>query len=176
VITFNSEKDMEDFFFQYSDNYSGWFDLHPSVAWEKRRQVNFGTYGICDLLFIGTETTADSRIIHVRLIELKNTPLNCANIAQVARYKQFFDKIEEESGYVVNFKANLIGLKTLPVAGDFAYLAQNIDWLDVFETHVQPTGITIKIVSEWGPAGFSDSETDRFLSVHVDHLFVAEGA
>jgi hypothetical protein len=170
VINFNSEKDMEDFFFRYSGHYAGWFDLEPNdIEWKKQRQVNFGSYGICDILFMAASSASGQPTLKVRLVELKNTPLNANHIAQVARYKQFFGEIEEYANYLVDFRAYLVGLPT-PIS-DFVYLAQNIEWLDVFEVSIAPSGVRLCILSDWKPNAFAEIELTAFLGINADHLF-----
>lgn len=145
MIHFDSEKDLEDVIW----NNLRYFDELPEGE-EKFRQPRLGDYGVADIITIQHCATQGVKIIHVHLIELKNTPLKYEHIGQCARYKRFFEKANETTPFIITFSASLIGLKTFPVSSDLEFIAQEVEWLDVYELGIDPaSGITLNIVEGW---------------------------
>lgn len=158
MITFDSEKDMEDMFVNDFEHFSEYFYAESAF-----RQVRLGAYGTCDVLYVSmdVEPTPEKEIkaISINLIELKNTKLKETHISQCARYKRFFDGLISKSNIDISVEYFLIGLKTLPDSSDFCFLAQSIDWLQVYEIEINPSvGIELGEIAGWRKGDDSDSD------------------
>lgn len=165
MIQFCTERDMEDYFFEHYESYWDSFGIEPELKWKAERQVQIGQHGICDLLFTAIERLDNGiDVLHIRLVELKNTAISHSHVSQVARYADFFNRLESEGAAITNFKASLVGLKTFPCSSDLVFLCQSIGWLDVFEVSLTPTrGLALKAVSDWRPSQHRNDDLSKFV-------------
>lgn len=165
MLKFETEKGLEDFLMDHLEFLADRFDL---IGYQVERQVTLGAYGTADI--VATHYTeneeGERRVLDVVLFELKNAPLTHANVSQVARYKRFFDLIQEQHESMgVDFRAHLIGPKTFPGGGDdLVFLCQGIDWLDTYEFELDPmTGMRFKHISGWGRNKHQSEHIDAYL-------------
>jgi len=171
MISFNSEKLFEDFLEKNID----WLKAAISADGELFRQPRLGSYGVADFLLVAVERT-HIPVYHIHLVELKNTPLSYKHLGQCARYKRFFEELEDEGlfGGPLIFNASLIGMKTFPTDCDLCFLAQEIDWLNVYETDIDPSeGLDLKLVSGWHKNNIGEADYEEFLSL-VSHMISNE--
>lgn len=177
MIHFDSEKCMEDFFFENYQYYSEHFGTDYLPNLRAYRQAPLGKYGICDLLFLSTtRDEASGKILaSVRLVELKNTALSHSDVAQVARYKSFFDELDKQAkGMDIDFYASLVGLKTFPGSSDLCYLCQTLGWMDVFEAEISAVeGVVLSRVRGWRPSASTEESFRKFVG---DYVMPAEKA
>lgn len=168
MIHFDSEKALEDIFVEYYEHFAQrCFHLPPDNV-RLIRQPKLPGYGVGDVLFVSQwETPSGKKELFVTLFELKNTPLKYEHFGQVARYKTFFEKLEESLGICIMFDAKLIVLQTdfkNPSTGDLCFLAQTIDWLRVHEVVIKPhKGIDLKEVAGWTRGGTTHEEYAEFM-------------
>ncbi|MDX8382446.1 MAG: hypothetical protein R8M45_00095, partial [Ghiorsea sp.] len=117
------------------------------------RQVKFGSYGIVDLLGIDIEYPFGEEggaYYTLSVYELKNTPLKSDHLIQCSRYYTYLKNLSETSDYKIIFNISLIGLKTFPSAQGLEFLAQSIDWLEVYEIRLDPkTGLIFHRIEGW---------------------------
>ena len=94
MIRFDSEKSFEQFLFdQFNEKKE--FIVRDEYYDECYRQFSVGSYGICDLVFVRKSYINEKRDefqIEIHVSELKNEPIKMADIAQLCRYKTFFDR------------------------------------------------------------------------------------
>jgi hypothetical protein len=158
MISFDSEKDMEDAMFENIQE----MECIPWVAYpmefcHAERQVRLGAYGIADIVVKSKHPHTGK--IFIDVIELKNTKLKLEHVAQVARYKSFFS---EANNVAVNF--HLVGLKTLPSDGNECFIFQEIEWLSVYEISFDfNSGADYNQISGWKPTTKAES-CGEFLS------------
>jgi hypothetical protein len=91
-----SEKDLEDIIFDASQNFETRGDLVDRgldlpLYGKMYRQVNFGTYGIADLINVWIESTIldngfVSRLLNIEIIELKKDTIGNKALNQACRY------------------------------------------------------------------------------------------
>ena len=161
MISFDTEKFLENFLVEHMDHYREFFGINDA---EIHQQMNIGAYGITDIVTIrhheldyGYNEPDLVTMVDITIFELKNTPLSAQHVSQISRYKRFFDKISEETGLQVNIRGVLIGKKTFPTSDDLCYLCQAIDWLEVYEVDLDPLkGLRFKAIEGWRPAAHCD--------------------
>lgn len=131
MILFESEKEFEDMLCDRLDE--GSWIVEDECVDGYERQVKLESYGVVDLLLHDTEMDLvdGCEIIigrRVKIVELKITELKSDSLAQIARYKAFFDAVEHdfELSYVLVCKASC------SYRGDLVFLAQSMDWLDIY--------------------------------------------
>ena len=160
-LSFNRERDFEDFLIDNEDFFRSEFCLNPKYT-VINRQMNLGVYGIADIVAI---TNIEGKV-QVEIFELKNEPFSHSNISQLARYKKFFDDLitvyfEKESNVI----CNLIGPKTFPNNSDLCFLCQDIPWLTVYEFELDPiNGIEFNHISGWSKTGNNESKEEEIAS------------
>lgn len=151
AIKFETERDLEDCLMENTD----FLECYTGPHYSFYRQMNLGPYGIADIVGICSYTDPDGRTnCDVRIIELKNTPLAAAHVAQLARYKSFFERVLQDSGIrFTDIRGILVGLKTFPTADDLCYLVQNMNWLTCYEMNFCPfAGLEWHEVGGWRPS------------------------
>lgn len=165
MISFDSEKCLEDLLFENQDFLRKSFDLDADH--EIRRQVQLGAYGTADIVALKAyrDVEHDFTYLDVVIFELKNTPLALGHVSQIARYKRFFDSlyIEHDIDHV-EIKGILIGKKTFPTGDDLVFLCQSIDWLETYEFSIDPlAGLKFGWVNGWVKSGEKTQDFDAFV-------------
>jgi len=178
VISFDSEKDFENFLIENDSYFSGLFKLHNANIYQ---QLNLGPYGVADIVAVEEMPHEDPgrKTISVKIFELKNTPLKHEHISQISRYREFFMNSDRHLYHKLAIKGYLIGKKTFPADDDFCFLCQSIPWLDVCEFSLDPiSGIEIRVVSGWKVSGAVDEDYKKVLRhiVHAPEFLANEGA
>jgi hypothetical protein len=164
-ISFDSEKDFEDCLMANTEFLAGQLSIG---GFNFYRQVRLGGYGIADIVGIRSYRDESGICIDVHIIELKNTTLSPAHLAQVARYKHFFDEVAENQPIQMDVQASLIGKKTFPTSDDFVYLCQSIPWVQVYEFRLDPmSGLSLDVVSGWTSDSDSSEDERKFFATAV---------
>lgn len=147
AVSFDSEKDFEDFVFENEEWFKAAFNISDHDLY---RQVNLGPYGIADIVATHEKALADGcKFLDVMVFELKNTQISHTHLSQIARYLTFFDRMTLFKG-IVDVAGVLIGKKTFPNEGDLCYLCQNQNRIDVCEFDIDPVeGMTFHSVRGW---------------------------
>lgn len=99
-----------------------------------QRQVDFGSYGICDILGMQVYPRMNgTRYINAHIIEIKKEEVNIATFLQAARYAKAVQRIIKKrlTNTKVQCAITLIG-KTVDSSSDFIYLPDIIDNLAIY--------------------------------------------
>lgn len=93
MIKFESEKHLEDFIYNYYKE-TGKCLIDDQEYGFCSRQFRAGPYGVCDLVFFDYSEAdeASPSMCSVFVVELKNEPVKPSDVAQICRYKTFFDR------------------------------------------------------------------------------------
>ncbi len=165
-ISFDSEKDFEDCLFEHQEVMENYIGLNGYTFF---RQVRCGGYGIADIVALRSYTDISGRYVDIHIIELKNTTLTPAHLAQVARYKKFFLELARNQPAEFDIRGSLIGKKTFPTSDDFAYLCQSIDWLQVYEFGLDPmAGLELNLVAGWRNSSDHSDDINKMLRILSD--------
>lgn len=139
------EKDLEDLIFTASDEEleSRGFDINGT----RLRQVNLGSYGICDILTYSV--CKKSKEIDITIYELKKNNLDYQTLMQAVRYskgvKHFFQS--RKSLFKVNIKIVLVGAK----ADALVYFLPDVfECVSVILYDFNITGVLFKNISGYG--------------------------
>ncbi len=151
MISFDSEKCMENFLIENIDHYREEFGIENAEIFQ---QLNLGAYGIADFVACTLhELPNNVKIAEVVIFELKNTPLSVAHVCQISRCKEFFDKFYQYTNTQVDVRGVLIGKKTFPTSDDLCFLCQRIEWLSTFELDICPfNGVVFRHIQGWRPS------------------------
>ena len=125
-----SEKELEDLIFN-TDN-ENLIDRGLYIYGKKKRQVNIGNYGICDLIsYHKTDDMIPNSPLNINIIELKKGKIDFNALNQIIRYAQGIKdylEIREFNNYI--FTLTLIG-NELDLNNDlFAYLPNLVHGLE----------------------------------------------
>lgn len=150
MIKFNSEHDLEMMLYNHHEETQ--MCLVSDQEYDHCfRQVDAGGYGICDLIYITKwhgQDCPDTISIHV--VELKNEGIKLKDIAQICRYRTFFEKVIElkfsELDMVINIEYSLVVPSGILKNQDACYMVNTlIDVIDIVEFDLDPiTGIKFK--------------------------------
>lgn len=144
MISFDSEKALEDFVCQNLERKFNIITEESVISYV--RQPNLGLYGKGDILTISSEED-------VSLFELKNEELKISHISQIAKYRKFFMNHDSEFERR-NYEFALVVKKSAAYSGDMIFLANQVDWLSVYEFSLDPAeGICFSLINEYSPNG-----------------------
>lgn len=87
MIKFESEKHLENFFVKHFED-TGECLINDIHYHDLTQQLNIGSYGITDLIYSKYEN--DCNIIYI--VELKNTAPKFDDVAQISRYRTYFER------------------------------------------------------------------------------------
>lgn len=144
------EKEIEEIVFQ-SDNRilakKGLF-----LNRHKLSQVNFGTYGIADIICWTVINEFGTRKLFFQVVELKKEVIDVNTLMQASRYvkaiNEIFDKFNLENT-TINIEIILIG-KTIQTNGDFVFLTDFVKNLKVYTYEIDLIdGINFKQHRGW---------------------------
>ena len=134
-VKFNSEKDLEDYICEYMEKHGQCPVTGENVElwW---RQVNFGGYGIADIIKAYFDPNGD---IYLTVLELKNEKITSKCLAQTLRYrtcvKEFigerFNKHEEK----IHVYSEILGTR-LSMQDDTCYLVNDLESLSVYSFEI----------------------------------------
>lgn len=174
MIVFESEKEFEDLLCDELDDNGYWLVEDEHIDhWQ--RQTNLGSHGITDIITSAITMDLDENkkpfisSRNLKVIELKITELSHSHIAQIAKYKEFFDLTEPDAdmSYVlVCKKGNL--------ASDSFYTAQSIDWLSVYLYDFSITEGLIFTNLNCFSANYDQGKTDAAISRIKEYFFKVE--
>lgn len=146
MIKFESEKAFEHMLVEHM---SGGIDpIHEEkVLWVKE-QVRLGSFGICDVLALTEFKFKNNEKNHaLHLIELKINPVTSMQIAQVCRYKKFFEEIDAlDKLNISDIRYSLINSYSAP-CDDVIHLAQSCG-VDIYYYSMGMNGISFKTYQE----------------------------
>lgn len=125
-IVFDSEKELEDWIFDKYNEGNGCV-IDDTCPQHLLRQVNLGSYGICDLVAIDVYATDESRkSIDVIVYEIKKEKITADAFSQVARYAAAIkQEIESEKGM---FDITITCALVAPEIDDSAFILNNFDF------------------------------------------------
>lgn len=133
MISFDSEKHLEDFICKYLDEGKNIINEDEHVEIYKR-QFNTRHYGVIDIVTFTPYKGPNNQIcVNVCVIELKNDYLKIQNIAQIARYKTFFERMSEHSDVEYDFEYVLACKGGKIPSSDCCYLVNESEWLSYYE-------------------------------------------
>lgn len=121
------EKEIEDMIWQGINENRPLLRKKGLWVWDKttyHRQVDFGAYGICDIIGINVQPKKDGqRIINAHIIEIKKDEINNATFFQALRYAKGVARFVEEklNNTTCLFAITLVG-KNVDKKGEFVYL------------------------------------------------------
>ena len=93
-LEFKSEKDLENYFVE-KFNKDKYFAPADEEYIECHQQFDTKGYGVCDLVFTGAyPLDEDCKVIenYISVVELKNKPIRLSDIAQLCRYRTYFER------------------------------------------------------------------------------------
>ena len=135
TVKFNSEKDLEDYICEHIDNHGVCPVTGENVElwW---RQVNFGGYGIADIIKVQFDPEGD---IYVTVLELKNEKITSKCIAQTLRYrtclKEFVSEKFNNHDEKIHIYSEILGTR-LSMQDDTCYLVNNLENLSVYSFEI----------------------------------------
>jgi hypothetical protein len=153
MIKFESEKKLEEFIadcFHENSHCIVCGDYYEGLV----RQFNAGEYGIPDLVFYSEDIDEEGQSNYKRLhvIELKNEPIQSSHIAQIARYKRYFELAFKN--HEVDMQFTLVVPKSVEESGDTMWLIDSLENIKIVEFSLSPkTGIEFKESSGWYKVG-----------------------
>ena len=140
MIKFESEKHLEDFITQQFNN-DGLCIVDGEQYEHMERQFTAGLYGVVDLVFYSSYTAQDwngleidRKVIHV--IELKNEPMKLSHIAQLSRYKRYFDLAFEGANIELHY--SLVVPESVSKSDDAKWLIDSLKDINVIEFTLDP--------------------------------------
>ena len=143
MISFDSEMHLEDAICSaFTEGFDPISDQHVD---KYIRQPGLAPYGTGDILTISNGPDGETEL--VTLYELKNEKLNISHIAQIARYRKFFEE-NDENFHSIEYQFNLVCKYTEHYNTDLIMLASSIDWLDIYVFTINlNTGIDFSLLS-----------------------------
>jgi hypothetical protein len=139
MVKFESEAHLEKFLLENKDEDKVKEALGLD-GWDYAKinnQIRLGKYGVADMIAfcVDFEEAGQSEAVEIRVIELKNRPLEVKDIAQVGRYRRALMREWDESKKI---KCTLLGTGVNQNSVDWGPLISQIDWLDVVVFDVDP--------------------------------------
>lgn len=160
MISFDSEKHLEDFICGHLDG--GVNIINDDKVATYRRQFNTKAYGIIDIVtFTPFKNQNNQNCFNVSVLELKNERVKAQDIAQIARYKTFFERMSERSEFEYYFDYILLCKGGAIPSTDCCYLINECDWLDYYEFNLD---FNNGIIFEHQSGYFSNKEDFSFVS------------
>lgn len=172
MIKFETENDLEMLLYQ-SFKEDGLLLVNGEFYDDCIRQFDTKSYGIPDLVFYSDEIEIDennnktvmNKLIHV--VELKNEPIKMSHIAQIARYKTYFERATSEMHCSLYF--SLVVPEGIGKSDDVCWVINSLEDIDVYEFSLDPregiefhaSGGWYKTIEDFSPVNnlFNDEET-----------------
>lgn len=144
------EKEIEDMIWQGINENRPLLRKKGLWVWDKttyHRQIDFGSYGICDIIGIQVEPKRHGfRHINVHVIEIKKEEVNNATFYQALRYCKAAKRVVAKrlTNTTVDCGITLVG-KTVDCKSDFIYLPDLFDNVALYTYKLDfKRGITFK--------------------------------
>lgn len=143
----------------------------------KLSQVNFGDYGIADIITWRVIKNNSCRIINFQVIELKKELIDVNTLMQASRYATAIREIMSQFNLLntkISIEIVLIG-KKVQIIGDFVFLANFVHNLDIYEYKISlDHGITFNKQQGWRKReGFGImNDFDTFLEQYKNEYYV----
>jgi len=163
------EKEIEEIVFQ-SENYllaERGLDLHN----HKMQQVNFGSYGIADMICWNRRDTFEGKMLCFQVVELKKDLIDVNTLMQASKYAKAINENVSKFNLdrtAIDIEIILIG-KKIQTNGDFVFLADFIDNLSIYIYEIDLIkGIKFNQLNGWhhnNPNGVS-SNLNSFLEYY----------
>lgn len=152
MISFDSEKCFEQFIIQEfeKDNVCIIDDCEYQ---ECVSQFDTKTYGIPDLVFVGFDFDLDKddnpiERARIHVVELKNEQIKLSHIAQIARYKTYFQRAFD--GKEVDLSFSLVVPKGVGAGDEVCWVINHLDEIDIYEFELNPSeGIEFRQTKGW---------------------------
>lgn len=152
MIKFESEKKLENFIVDCF-NEDGIFIVNDEEYDHLEQQFDAGKYGVPDLVFyssdiedIDEDTQINKKRLHV--VELKNEPIQLSHVAQIARYKRYFELAFKR--HEVDMQFTLVVPESVSESKDVMWLIESLDNIKIVEFSLNPkTGIKFKESCGW---------------------------
>lgn len=152
-LVFSSEESLESYL--HEEMKSGYNPISDEHIDGVIRQFDTVSYGIIDLICYSKPRFLDGELMaepSLTVIELKNEPINNSAVAQIARYKRFFERAADDS--LLNIPEDCISYVLVGpdiVRGtDTCYLTDSMDWLTTIIFKLNPrNGITFEESRGW---------------------------
>lgn len=143
MIKFESEAHLEKFLLENKDEekvkealgLDGWDHV------KLNNQIRLGKYGVADMIaFCAIDVGGRFDGFEIKIIELKNRPLELKDVAQVGKYRK---ALIEEGAKAENIQCTLVGTGINDASNDWSFLISQIDWLSVVTFKMDPLdGVT----------------------------------
>ena len=145
MIKFESERSFEDFL-QNEFNSTGMCPITDEEFDSCYRQFDTKSYGICDLVYVSSYPLDSDAIevqLNIHVIELKTEQIKPADIAQICRYKTYFERATKNIKNV-DLTFSLVVPAGISSSQDCCYLINALeDDVFVYEFSLSPsTGIS----------------------------------
>lgn len=145
MISFDSEKSLEDFI------YNHWRETGRFIADGKEyqvclRQVNLGGYGIADLIFVSLDLSDIENTLFVfHVVELKNEKIKLKDFGQISRYLTGVNKATASSHNYKRFRSygSLVVKDGIINDNDAAYIPNILGTVHVYEFKIDPVSCSI---------------------------------
>lgn len=173
MISFDSEKCLEDLLCEHLDQ--GQCLVTDEMVSGYIRQPNFGPYGKGDILTV--KHGPDGEIDEVCVIELKNEKLSSCHLSQISRYKSFMDRVKSKyKSLKSSFRFVLVVKDQNEFSSDLVYLAQNIEWLEIYRFNINPSeGLLFNCFGHWSPNVESELIDECIDKLNIIDLGVSDG-
>jgi hypothetical protein len=166
MIKFDSEAALETFIFDNIEKFSGVITAGGESI-SHHRQLSLPSYGCTDIVAVERSEFCDQSFL-VSVIELKNAPITKANLAQLCRYMNYFEKLADKSNIDIDVYGFLVGPKTFHKSdsSDDVFLMQAVNQVCVVEFGLCPeSGFTLKNVEGWSMSSFDDSDHSSIIDL-----------
>lgn len=170
MIKFDSERSLEDFIFGEfkSANECAITDEEYANCY---RQFDTKGYGVCDLVYVSAQQVSDTCEAvetNILVVELKNEQVKPADIAQICRYRTYFQRATK---HIKNVKLSFILAVPEGVINsqDCCYLTNALeDIVDVYTFKLDPSkGITFSYEVDFFKVNEDLSSIESILPIEV---------
>ncbi len=171
MIKFESEKHLEMFIADCFDSDNVCLIDNEEYD-ECVSQFDTKSYGMPDLVFHSTYSELDDdenefEIRKVHVVELKNEQIKLSHIAQIARYKTYFERAL--NGFNVEMKFSLVVPDGVVNNDDCCWLINSLDEIDVYEFKLNPkAGIEFNKSKGWYKNGVKYNSAIEMLDLNED--------
>lgn len=181
------EKNLEDIIFESAQTYEGIYALKERglpIGGVPYRQVNFGSYGIADLITasvvkeVGDDTVYGqfikgydnfhvSNVLHFTVYELKKDEVNVGTLKQALNYAKAIKLIFSEKGNLNRYpKINIVLIgKSIEKTSSFIYMADFFSNLSIYTYEYAIDGIKFKEHSGYKQKGVSFINAEKLTDI-----------
>jgi hypothetical protein len=158
MIKFVSEKSLENFIVSHFND-TGMCILTDEQYESVFQQYNIGVHGIPDLVFISKEHPqegGEKDSFEILVVELKNEAISFSAIAQISKYKAYFDRVFGETDNV-RVRYLLVTQEQVDPCGEIDWMVANLGDIEMVEFKLNPySGVEFNHSEKWNLVGFDD--------------------